>query len=124
MATITTSVGFKVILRRTERLRWATWAAMGGLAREHIGHRARSPFGHRDGVPPVCPPASGVFGCGSAHSSRRQPSVGQFQSSMPAIGPRPQAGDDDPPICNEVHQLPPTLLVLALHGRLTPLLTH
>lgn len=55
MATITTSVGFKVILRRTERLRWATWATMGGLAHEHIGHRARSPFGHRDGVPPVCP---------------------------------------------------------------------
>jgi hypothetical protein len=54
MATITTSVGFKVILRRTERLLWAAWATMGGLAHEHIGHRARSPFGHRDGVPPVC----------------------------------------------------------------------
>jgi len=37
------------------------WATTGGLAREHIGHRARSPFGHGDGVPiyaasvpPVC----------------------------------------------------------------------
>ena len=95
--------GLRLFLRRAERLRWPTWAAMGGLAREHIGHRARSPFGHRHGVPSLSHPShlsACVFCCGSARSSRRQPSIDQFQSSMPAIGPRPH-GDDDPLICNE-----------------------
>ena len=91
MATITTSVGFKVILRRTERLRWATWAAMGGLAREHIGHRARSPFGHRDGVPTclpvlcVCPSAFGVFHCGSAQADGSRQSA-NFNRRCPQLG--------------------------------------